>query len=160
MAKSTPQISVIERRLQGPGIFRTSAQPIPLVEPKKWTLRWCYTKVATDHLWTMVNTKGWEYASPDDLACSIDEISATLRDGRIVRGERGEEVLLKMGLRDYRKLEKAKSEETIKQTFGKKQLQNTIVAQTAAEHGDRAAEYVSKNVNAITVQDARGPEGE
>ena len=158
MAKTTPKISVIERRLQGPNVFRTSSQPIPLTEPNKWTLRWENTKIAPDHMYRIIHELGWEYADPADLACPIDEIGANERDGRIVRGERGDEVLMKMLTNDYRKVEKRKTEETIRQTFGKQHLKATIVSQVAAEHGDHAAEYMDKHVNTLTVNDGRGPE--
>lgn len=158
MAKSKPTISVIERRLQGPSVHRTSSQPIPLTEPGKWTLRWENSTISPDHLWNIVHNLGWEYAEPSDLDCPIDEIGAVVRDGRIVRGTRGDEVLMKMLLKDYKRVEKRKTEENVKQTFGKAQLKSAMVAGVASEHGDRAAEYVSRNVNAISVDDRRGPE--
>ena len=158
MAKTTPRISIIERRLQGPNVFRTSSQPIPLKDPSKWTLRWENSKIAPDHMWRIVNQLGWQYVEPEDLACPIDEIGAAARDGRVVRGERGDEVLMKMLTRDYRKVEKKKTEETIKQTFGRKQLKQSIVSQVASEHGDRAAGYMDKQVESVTVNDTRVPE--
>lgn len=158
MAKKTPTISVIERRLQGPNVHRTSSQPIPLTEPGKWTLRWENSKISPDHMWNIVHNLGWQYAEPADLDCPIDEIGASTRDNRIVRGERGDEVLMKMLLKDYQRIEKRKTEENIKQTFGRKQLKEAMVAGVALEHGDRAAEYVAENVNAMTVTDQRGPE--
>src|SRR3990167_8837649 len=91
MAKKTPTISVIERRLQGPSVHRTSSQPIPLMEPGKWVLRWENSTISPDHMWNIVHNLGWQYAEPGDLDCPIDEIGATERDGKIVRGVRGEE---------------------------------------------------------------------
>lgn len=160
MAK-TPVISVIERRLQGPSVFRESSQPIPLKEPKKWTLRWENPSINPNHLWDLIHVKGWTYAELEDLSCGVDEIGAFIDDGRIVRGERAQrEILMKMLARDYARVQKRKTEETIKQTFGKKQLKEAIVSGVAAEHGDQAAEYVSKNVATVLVNDVRGPEGE
>ena len=158
MAKTTPKISVIERRLQGPNVFRTSSQPIPLTEPGKWTLRWENSRIAPDHMWRIIHELGWVYCELEDIACPVDEVGANVRDGRIVRGERGDEVLMKMLTTDYRKVEKRKTEETIRQTFGTQQLKQTIVSQVATEHGDRAAEYMDKQVNMVTVNDGRGPE--
>ena len=158
MAKTKPTISVIERRLQGGNVFRTSSQPIPLVEPELWTLRWENSKISPDHMWTIIHTLGWTYAEPADIACAVDEIGASVRDGRIVRGERGDEVLMKMLLKDYRRVERKKTEENIRQTFGKKQIKDAMVSGVGAEHGDQAADFVSRNVNAITITDARGPE--
>lgn len=158
MAKPTPTISVIERRLQGPSVFRTSSQPIPLKEPDKWTPRWENSKISPDHMWNIVHNLGWSYCEPGDIDCPIDEIGAFVRDGRIVRGERGDEVLMKMLTRDYKRVQKRKTEETIKQTFGARQLKAAIVSGVANEHGDQAAEYMSQAVRGLTVTDGRGPE--
>lgn len=160
MAK-TPVISVIERRLQGPSVFRESSQPIPLVEPKKWTLRWENSSISPNHVWDLIHVKGWTYCEPADLACGVDEIGAFAEDGRIVRGERGQrEILMKMLAKDYARVQQKKTNETIRQTFGKKQLKEAIVSGVAGEHGEQAAEFVAKNVHAVTVNDARGPEEE
>ena len=153
-----PKISVIERRLQGPSVFRTASQPIPLREPNVWTLRWVNTKVHPNRLWDMLHTKGWVYATADDLACSVEEIGALLRDDRIVMGERGEEVLMKIPSSDYAAIAKKKDEETRRQTFGKQQLKKAITEGVAIAHGDRAAEFMHRNVENMTVQDARAPE--
>ena len=158
MAKIKPTISVIERRLQGPSVFRTSSAPIPLKEPKDWTVRWVNTKLHTNRLWDMITNKGWVYVTAEDLTCAVDEIGAVCRDNRIVMGERGEEVLMKMPLKDYTAVSKKKDAETRTQAFGKKQLKKAITEGVAAEHGDRAAEFIEHNVNTITVQDTRGPE--
>lgn len=150
-------ISVIERRLQGPSVFRTPSQPIPLKD-NSWTLYWCNTTISPQQLWDFIHNKGWVYCLPEDLVCPVEEVGALVRDGRIVIGERGQEVLMKMPTHRWDELQKRKTEENIKQTFSKKQLKDAMVAGVGAEHGDRAAEYVAHNVNAISVTDARGPE--
>ena len=160
MAK-TPSISVIERRLQGPSVFRESSQPIPLVEPKKWTLRWENSSISPNHVWDLIHVKGWTYVELSDLACGVDEIGAFVEEGRIVRGERTQrEILMKMLARDYARVQKKKSDETIRQTFGKKQIKEAIVSGVAAEHGEQASDYIAKNVNLVSVNDSRGPEDE
>ena len=159
MATAKPvNVSVIERRLQGGNVFRESSQPIPLVEPNVWTLRWENSKISPNHMWDIIHIKGWVYAQPEDLACPVDEIGASLLDGKIVRGERGDEVLMKMLASDYRRVEQRKSEQNMLQTFGKSRLKAAIVSGVAAEHGDQAAAFVSRNVHAITVTDTRGPD--
>ena len=158
MAKKMPTVSVIERRLQAPNIFRTSSEPIALTEPKAWVVRWMNSKLSPGRLFDVLHNKGWAYLEPADLACDVEEIGAVVRDNRIVRGERGEEVLMKMPSKDYKRIEKAKTEQTMKQTFGKKQLKDKILSEVPTEHGDRAAEWIAENVNTIKVQDVRGPE--
>jgi hypothetical protein len=160
MAK-TPTISVIERRLQGPSVFRESSQPIPLKEPKRWTLRWENSSINPNHLWDLIHVKGWAYAEPSDLECGVEEIGAFTEDGRIVRGERGQrEILIKMLARDYARVARRKDEETRKNTFGKKPLKEAIVSGVATEHGERAADFIAKNVDLVSVSDSRGPEPE
>ena len=161
MAKTaaTPKISVIERRLQGPSVFRANQEPIPLVNPKAWTVRWVMVdEHRHDRLWEMQHKKGWVYADQSDLACPVEDMGARVENGRIVRGTRGSEVLMKMATKDYAKVVKAKDAEVTKQTFGTKQMKQAIVEGVGATHGERAAEFVAQNVNAITVQDTRAPE--
>lgn len=153
MAK--PQISVIERRLQGPNVFRASSAPIPLKDPKKWTLRWENTEIATDHLWNIIHNLGWTYAEVEDLACPLEEISAFFQDGKIVRGERGKEILMKMPTKDYKRLQAQKDAENRKVTFGKKQVKDAIVAQASNEMGDQAASFLNKQLQGMVTQDAR-----
>jgi hypothetical protein len=154
------KISIIERRLQGPNVFRTSSRPIPLTEGDLWTVRWENSKISPQHMQSITSELGWEYATPADIACGIDEIGAFERDGRVVRGERGDEVLMKMRTKDYRQIQKKKTEETNKQTFGRKQLKQAVVSGVAAEHGDQAAAFMQKHMDSIGVSDSRGPADE
>lgn len=158
MSRPPKTISVIERRLQGPSLFHTGSQSIPLKEPQQWRLYWENSAIRPDQLYDTIHRKGWQYVEAADLDCPIEEIGATVRDGKIVRGTRGEEVLLKMDVNDYKKLEQAKDRETRKQTFGRQQLKKAIVDGVATEHGARAAEFMQQEVNVVTVQDTRGPE--
>src|SRR6185436_10328738 len=100
MAKKK-DISIIERRLQSGSIFGTSSKPIPLKEPKAWALRSVNSNVNNQHLYDMQAEKGWVYATVDDLDVKPDEIGFREMDGRIVRGTKGDEVLMKMPLADY-----------------------------------------------------------
>lgn len=161
MAK-TPTISVIERRLQSPDVFRQSSQPIPMKEPKRWITRWMSPASRSNRMWEGINFQAWVYVEPDDLTCAVEDIGGLVEDMRIVKGERGpqREFLMKQPVKDYTRMQKKKTEETIKQTFGKKQLKNAIVSGVAAEHGEQASDYIAKNVNLVSVNDARGPEDE
>lgn len=150
MAKKA--ISVIERRLQGPSALMEGSVGIPLKDPT-WTLRWENGDIAPDHLWRVINVLGWEYVTAEDIACPLEEVGAIVRDGRVVRGERGKEVLVKMRLSDYKKVQKKKTQENLSVTFDKKKLKGAVVGQVASEHGDEAADFISRNL--MTVQDSR-----
>ena len=95
MAKKA--ISVIERRLQSGNALEVGSVAIPLKEPT-WTIRWENSEIAPDHIHRCINVLGWEYALPSDIDCGLEEVGAREDTGRIVRGERGKEVLLKMKL--------------------------------------------------------------
>lgn len=142
MAKK--QISVIERRLQGPSVFQAGSQPVPLVDDS-YVVRWTNSEIHTDHAWQRINIQGWAYAEPQDIACPLDEIGAQARDGRVVRGERGKEVLVKMKASDFKKLKAHKQRENIKVTFDKAKVKSAMVAGVASEHGDEAASFIHKS---------------
>lgn len=157
MAKAKPVVSVIERRLAAPSVFRTSSQPIPMKDPK-WTVRWENAAIAPDHIYKVLHDLGWEYATPDDLDCTVDEIGAQARDQRVVRGAKGDEVLLKMRTADFRSVQKKKDRENRDQTFGTKAIKQAVVEGVGAAHGEQAAEFMAQHVNAIHVSDSRGAE--
>lgn len=153
MPKAKREISVIDRRLASGSVFSAASRPIPLKEPKRWMLRWVNTTVSPDHLYAMRADKGWDYVTVDDLDVDPVEVGATILDGKIVKGEKGQEVLMKMPLTDYNKLQKQKDLENRKQ-LGKKQTKDAIVAAAGAEHGDQAAAFLHQTE--IGVQDSRG----
>ena len=151
MAKKQ-NISVIERRLQGASALSVGSVTIPLTDPT-WTIRWENSEIAPDHIWKCINHLGWEYVQLEDIACALDEVGARIADGRVVRGERGREVLLKMRVSDYKKVQQKKTKENLALTFDKQKLKSAVVGAVATEHGDQAAEFMHKNT--MTVQDSR-----
>ena len=147
MAKK--QISVIERRLQGPSVLMTGSAEIPLVD-KTWTLRWENSEISPDHIWHCINRLGWEYVVPEDVSCNLEEVGAAARDGRVVRGERGKEILLKMRTSDYKKVQAQKTQENIRTTFDKKKLKASVLSEVGNAHGGEAADFINKNTMNVT----------
>lgn len=145
-------VSVIERRLQGPSVLYEPSIPIPLKDPT-WLVRWTNSEISTDHAWRRINIQGWEYASPRDIACALDEVGANERDGRVVRGERGREVLVKMRKTDYAQLQQGKDRENKRITFDKQTLKDAMVGAVGQAHGDQAASFIAKRD--MTVIDSR-----
>ena len=138
------KLSVIERRLQGPSVLQVSSQPIPLKE-KGWTLYWDNNDVRTDQVWHTVNVLGWDYVAQMDLDCNLDDIGARAVDGRVVRGERGKEVLLKMRTPDYERLQMKKARENIARTFNKGKQTASVLNAVGSAHGSEAAEFIQKS---------------
>lgn len=152
MAKLKKEISVIERRLQSGTVFTAGSRPIPLKEPKRWTIRWVNATISADHIFAMRADKGWEYVTLDDLAVDPVEVGANVHDGKIVKGDKGHEVLMKMPLKDYRILQQHKDLENRKQ-LGKQKTKEAIVAAAGATHGDQAAAFLQQTD--IGVSDSR-----
>lgn len=150
MAKKA--ISVIERRLQGNSALQTPSQPIPLKE-KGWTLRWENSEIRPDQIWHCINVLGWNYVQPIEIDCGLDEIGANALDNRVVRGERGKEVLLKMRTSDWAKVQAKKNKENLELTFNKKKVQDAVLNAVGQEHGAEAADFVRKS--GMSVQDTR-----
>lgn len=149
-----PKISVMERRLQR-GVFHQGSHGIPLKHPEKWVTRIVDSKITTDRPWVM-QEKGWVYLEPDDLAVSPDQIGWKVSaDGKIVRGEHGRDIVMKMAKADWDLLNQHKTRENLKQTFGTKQVKNAMVNAAAAAHGEEAAEYVSKHAQTMDIKDSR-----
>lgn len=155
MAKKL-NLSVIERRLQGESALAVGSVDIPLKEAG-WTIRWENSEIAPDHIWRVINTLGWEYVAPEDIACPLEEVGAIAREGRVVRGERGKEILVKMRTADYKKIQAKKQRENLALTFDKQKLKQAVVGQVASAHGDQAADFINKSVNsrASFVNDSR-----
>lgn len=146
------KISIIERRLQSKSALQTSSAPIPLKE-KGWTLRWENSEIRADQVWHCINVLGWEYVTAADIDCSLDEIGANDRDGRIVRGERGKEVLLKMRTKDYQKVQQMKVQENIKTTFNSRIIKEAVLNAVGTEHGSEAADFIQQSD--MKVEDSR-----
>lgn len=145
-------ISVIERRLQSESALQMESAPIPLKE-KGWRVRWMNAEVSTDRVWNAANRLGWQYAAPEDLDCRLEEIGVAERDGRVVRGERGKEVLMKMRESDYKKIQQKKQQENLQRTFNPGELKKRVLGAANQELGDEAATFIDKH--AMTVVDHR-----
>ena len=155
VAKKT--VSVIERRLQGPSALYNSSLPIPTKE-KGWKLRWENSEIRPDQVWHFVNTLGWEYAAVSDIACTLEEIGANERETRVVRGVRGQEVLLKIREADFKKIQQKKSQENIDITFSRGKVKTEMMEQVAGAHGAEAADFIGRT-KVTELVDSRTDEG-
>ena len=150
------EISVVDRRLKSGAIFAAGSRPIPLSEPQKWVLREVNAQISDNRMWEMQAEKGWVYAEEADIAIPVHEIGYRVMDGRLVKGERGQLVLMKMLQSDYAKIARAKDDANKEQTFGAKAVKNTILSAVSREQGgDQGAEFLQNAVRSITVTDSR-----
>lgn len=122
-----PKVSVLERRLQNP--FGAPSVAVTLKTPGEWEVRWVFSKLRSGHIYQMVHHKGWAFVEPHELDGDPAEYGLVAKDNRLVRGDHGEEVLMKMPRADFLKIRQAKADANLKQ-LGKKQMQESA-AQTA-----------------------------
>jgi hypothetical protein len=97
--------------------------------------------------------KGWEPVAPEELDGSANDYGFDVLDGKVVRGERGKEILMKMPQRMYDLIAQRKAEVTNARNSPAR-LKAEVMEQTAAQYSDQAASYLDRNV---TIKDTRAP---
>ncbi len=104
-----------------------------------------------------MTAKGWEIVEPSDIKGKPEDFGFSVQDGRVVRGERGRDVLMKMHKEDYKSIQLAKSRENLK-GIGKAKAKDAVlndVARVVGDRGDEAATFLNRT---LTVTDSRKPE--
>ena len=144
-----PTVSVRDRRLAHP--FGVPSMAITLKTPGEWAIRIVNMHVRTGRLHDMTQKKGWTYVRPEELDGKPDEYGLKAKDGRLVRGEHGEEIIMKMPQADFERIQQAKAALNLR-NLGGTQTKAAIQQETALKYGDEAGERVG---NAITVTDGR-----
>ena len=155
--KTLPKVSILDRRLKNP--FGSGTVPITLKTPGRWEIRWVYAKLRSGHLYDMTHNKGWVFVEPDEIDGGTDEYGLTVKDNRLVRGDHGEEVLMKMPKETFDQIQLAKASANEKQ-LGKKQMREAVAQATSKEHGDQAGETVYDAFKYGDIVDTRGPSDE
>ena len=155
MAGKKRDISIIERRLKSGSIFSAGSKPIPLAEPSRWTVRVVNTTISDARQWDMQADKGWVYLEAADLAVKPEELGFRELDGRIVRGTQGQEVLMKMEIKDYKSVQKLKDSENRKHTFGAKANKAAILSAVQQEPGgDQGADFLNRAIGNMNITDS------
>jgi len=152
MAKKLPKVSVIDRRKLHP--FGAPSQPVTLKTPGEWAIRIINSKSRTGRLHDVIHNKGWVYVTPEELDGTPDELGFEAKDGRLVRGEHGEEVLVKMFQSDFDAIQQAKSSLNLK-NLGGKQTRDAVAQETAVAHGSQAGDAVARQFDHIDIKDGR-----
>ena len=149
-------VTVVQRRLKAGTVFTAGSRPIALVEPDMWSIRIVNTEISNDHLYTMLAEHGWVYLEAADLAVKPEEIGFRDLDGRLVRGDNGHEVLMKMRRKDYAAVQRMKEDQNKKNTFGDKAVKQAILGAAASEpDGGRGAEFLEDALKRVSIVDSR-----
>jgi hypothetical protein len=153
--KRRPYSVAVRKRLGDP--FKRPQRPIPMRDPDL-TVR-SVNAALRDGRIDELRDLGWEVVEPADLKGTPEDHGYRVQDGRVVRGERGQTVLMKMHKDDYAAIQAAKARRNLADMGGKRGKDKVLdeVARKLGAEGDQAASYLSR---AIEVVDERGPEPE
>lgn len=153
MAKKTlPKVSVVDRRKLHP--FGAPSTQVTLKTPGQWAVRIVNSKSRTGRLHDIIHNKGWAYVTPDELDGTPDELGFDAKDGRLVRGEHGEEVLVKMPQKDFDEIQDAKARLNLK-NLGGKQMRDSVAQDAAIAHGSQAGDAVARQFDRMEITDSR-----
>ena len=145
-----PSISVLERRLQNP--FGDGSPAVRLKQPG-WTLHVVNGALRPGRYHDVTRNKGWVPVEATEVDGDPMDFGFDVKEGRVVRGERGQEVLVKMPTRDYQEIMQAKDAHN-KRLVGGRAVKSAAVERTAKEHGDEAADLIDRS---ITFSASRAP---
>ena len=144
-------VSEVERRLKSGAIFRAASSTIPMREVGRYALYIGNADISPQRIHELLAQKGWAYVSRDDLAIEPEAIGFREMDGRIVSGQHGHEVLLKMERSDYAKVQAEKDRRNRESTFSKKGIKDTLLNQAVQDEDKgglgrdgRAADFLSR----------------
>ena len=141
------RISVLERRLQNP--FGSPSTTVELKE-SGWTVRVFNSAITNDKIWRAKND-GWSVIMPDDVV-DLDQIGGygiAASGGHLVRGERGQEVFMKMRTKDYQAIQWAKARVNLERMGNPKKAKQDVVRAAERDLGEQSAEFMHKHVGPV-----------
>jgi len=140
-----PRVEVLQRRLQSP--FGAPSTKVRLKEDG-WDARWFNAAIAADHIWR-AKEQGWQGVRPAELA-DPDQIGGhtVSPDGFVVRGDKGQELLMKLPT-DWRKQIQASKTEQNMRNMRPGAMKREVAEAAGRKFGDQAGEFVRNNVNLV-----------
>lgn len=148
---------IVERRLANP--FGGSSLAIPCTQKDRknqplFIFRVVNGAITPDHVWRTKNQKGWEFATPEMIDGNPEDFGFEARNGRLVRGDRGQEVLMAMHRDDYDAIQQAKSERNSAMVSAKATKQ-AIVERASSELGDEPANFLNRSIQHVDIRDTK-----
>ena len=150
--KKVPSVSVLDRRLLHP--FGSPSVAITLKEGGPWEIRIVDSQSRPGRIHDMKHNKGWEFVTPEEIDGTADEYGLRVVDGRLVRGENGREVLMKMPKAAYDAILARKTELNNKGVTGQA-LREAAAQETAVKYGAQAGDTVYGK-GEISITNTRG----
>lgn len=148
---------IVQRRLENP--FGGAALSIPCKAKDRqnqplYVFRIVNGAITPDHVWRTKSQKGWEFATPDLIDGQPEDFGFESRDGRLVRGDRGQEVLMVMHRDDYHAIQGAKAARN-SAAVSAKATKQAIVQEASEKLGDEPADFLNRSIRNIEITDAR-----
>ena len=140
---------IIDRRLKNPN--GQESLSIPSVPAGRWVFRIANGTISPDHIWRMRQQKGWEFAAPADLGGRPEDFGFEVRQERMVRGDRGQEVLMKMDATEWHEIQQAKSDANRRQALSVKDIPQRAAAEIGGSEGSEAADVLHRSLDHVTI---------
>ena len=156
-----PRVTVTERNLQTDLDVLTSdprykarmdnpfGQPSAPIELKDTSreCRWFNASIQADHIWRN-KRKGWDQVRPDDVV-DLEQIGgySLIPEGYIVRGERGQEILMSMPKVVRNAVQAAKTQWNNRNLANPNAVKSELASAAGEQFGDQAGEFVATHVN-------------
>lgn len=146
---------IIERRLANPHAAGSLEIPCKQKDRQNRSLlvfRIVSGDIGPDHIYRTVKIKGWEFAVPEDIDGNPEDYGFTLTNGRLVRGARGQDVLMKMRRVDFDAIQAEKTKRNSAAVSGRATKQ-AIVDNASHELGDEGADFLNRNISNLSIRD-------
>ena len=131
--------------------FGETSQPIALVDSSK-ECHWFNAAIQNDHIWQK-KRGGWDNVRPEDVV-DTEQIGGFAVDasGHIVRGERGQEVLMSMPKVVIRAIAMKKAE--INKNLGRADKQRAGAIESLGQRDPEGADFLQKAARRFDVNDS------
>lgn len=142
-----------KKRIQNP--FGVRSEEIALKDPSR-VARWSNGAIGADHVWKH-KQMGWDQVRPDDVA-DLDQIGGynVSPDGFIVRGARGEEVLMAQPRVVRDAVQAAKIEHNNRNMGNPNRMKQELVEAAGNSLGAEAADFLNSRIGPVgTITDSR-----
>jgi hypothetical protein len=140
-----PRIEVLKRRLSKP--FGAPSSKVQLTEAG-WEARWFNSAVSGDHIWR-AKEQGWQGVVPAELA-DKEQIGGfqISPDGYVVRGDKGQELLMKLPSDWRAQIQKSKTDQNLRNM--RPGVMKREVAEAAGKTlGDQAGSFINDNIKVV-----------
>lgn len=131
--------------------FGETSQPIELVDSSR-ECHWFNAAIQNDHIWQK-KRGGWDNVRPEDVV-DTEQIGGFAVDasGHIVRGERGQEVLMSMPKVVIRAIAMKKAE--LNKRLGRADVAKAASIEALGKTDDEGAEFLAKAAKRFDVKDS------